>query len=38
MTFVGTAGNAVAVYNSSVVQPTWSVVDGQQLVQIDSAG
>ena len=38
MTFVGTAGNAVAVYNSSVVQPTWSVVDGQQLVQIDSTG
>lgn len=37
-TIVGTSGNAVATYNSGVIQPSWTVLDGQQFASIDSLG
>ena len=35
---VGTSGNVVSRYNSSVVQPTWSITSGESYATIDNAG
>ena len=34
----GTSGNAVARYNSQVVQPEWSLVSGEGVVSLSSDG
>ena len=34
----GTSGNAVAMYNSDVVTPTWSITSGNQYATINSNG
>ena len=37
-TMVGTSGNVIARYNSSVVSPTWSITSGSSYASIDSSG
>ena len=34
----GTSGNAIARFNSTVVEPTWSITSGSQYGTIDSSG
>jgi len=35
---IGEVGNAVATYNSSIVQPVWSIDEGSQYAVVDSLG
>ena len=37
-TMTGTSGNAIALYNSGVVNPTWSITSGNEYATIDSSG
>lgn len=37
-TMTGTIGNAIVTYNSSVVQPVWSIDEGSQYATVDSLG
>jgi len=37
-TLLGTSGNAIALYNSQIITPVWSVTAGSDCIQIDSAG
>ena len=37
-TMVGTSGNVIARYNSSIVSPTWSITSGSSYASIDSSG
>jgi len=34
----GTSGNAIARYNSTIVSPTWSIINGSQYATIDQSG
>ena len=34
----GTSGNAIARYNSSIVQPTWSLADGSSVLDLSADG
>ena len=35
---IGESGNAIATYNSSIVQPSWSISSGQSYATIDNSG
>ena len=37
-TMTGESGNAVALYNNTVVNPTWEIISGNQYGTIDSTG
>lgn len=37
-TMSGTSGNVIALYNGSVVNPTWSITSGGQYATINSSG
>ena len=37
-TMIGTSGNVVALYNNTVVNPTWSITSGSSYATINSAG
>ena len=37
-TMTGTSGNVIAIYNSEVINPTWSITSGNQYATIDQDG
>lgn len=37
-TMTGTSGNVIALYNSTVVNPTWSITSGGQYASINQSG